>query len=246
MLGLPDIQTVENFPGNVNARPFLEAIIRARKINRVADLGGGANPMLASDFVARENIDYTVFDIDQRELDKAPTAYHKICVDISAPKSAFMAAVGEKTYDMVFSHMFIEHLQDAEASHKNIFAMLAPGGLAIHMYPLPYMIPLAINRLLPEWLTRMMVRVAQPNRALDGNAGKFPAYYRMCLNPSATTRRRFEALGYMVREHVAYIGHSYYDRLAPLAWLEEKMRAVLVKLRIPMTSVAVIILERQS
>jgi hypothetical protein len=145
---------------------------------------------------------------------------------------------------MVFSHMFVEHLANPRQAHLNIREMLAPGGLAIHMHPLPYILPLFINRLLPEWLTRQMVRIAQPNSALDGNVGKFPAYYRLCMNPSQAARQAFEGLGYRVREHVTYIGHSYYDRLAPLAYLEIKLRPVLAKLRIPLTSVSAIILER--
>jgi hypothetical protein len=93
MLGTPDIQCVENFPGNVKAQPFLEKIIRDRKMTRVADLGGGANPMLSSAFVQNQKLDYAVIDIDQRELDKAPGTYEKYASIFQHPAMCFWQAL---------------------------------------------------------------------------------------------------------------------------------------------------------
>ena len=116
---------------------------------------------------------YTLLDIDEAELAKAPAVYdRRICADATMPTLAFTSLVGNAAFDLVYSHMFLEHVTDADQVHRNIFAALRPGGFCVHAYPINNNIPLAINYVLPEALSRGVVRMVQPSRDMDGNVGE--------------------------------------------------------------------------
>lgn len=238
------LDVLDNFPGWAAATPFLERFIRDHGARNVADIGGGANPVLSESFVRENALTYTLFDISERELSLAPAFYRKVCVDVSAALPSFSAAVGAHRFDLVFSHMFLEHIADPLSTHRNLFSILRPGGYAVHLFPTANSIPLAANRLLPGKLTTAMLRLAQPKRDLSGRFGKFPAYYRMCGAPSPHLHRRFEALGYRVVRHTGFVGHRYYARWPALQSFEKSLRPVLVRARIPLTSMSLLILQR--
>jgi SAM-dependent methyltransferase len=152
--------------------------------------------------------------------------------------------VDKRDFDLVFSHMFLEHVQTPLQVHRNIHSLLKPGGLAIHFYPSPCNVPLGLNRVLPEWITTTMVRIAQPTRDLDGQLGKFPAYYKMCGNPSEALHRIFESMGYKVLAHTGFVGHTYYDRFPIVRDIELSLRPLLVRFGLGMTSAQLLILQK--
>jgi hypothetical protein len=141
--------------------------------------------------------------------------------------------------------MFLEHVKNPLQVHRNIHSMLRRGGVAIHFYPSPNNLPLALNRLIPQGLSRRLVRVAQPQRDLSGIQGKFPAYYEMCGQPSAKLHARFGELGFKVIQHTGFIGHGYYSRFPAVRDIEVALRRVLLGARVPLTSAMLLILERQ-
>jgi SAM-dependent methyltransferase len=231
------------FPGWLRFDAFLESFVVAGPKFQVLDLGGGANPMLKRS--APQRTGYDLLDVDQRELSKASLTYDRIiCVDATGPNEAFLAAIGDKRYDLVFSHMFLEHIQEPDQLHKNVFAALKPGGRAIHAYPCPTNIPLAINAALPEKITRMMLRFARPKRDLDGKQGKFPAYYRKCYPSSSQSRTYFEELGYHVESHKGFAGHLYYERVPVLRDLEKIHRKFVVATQVPWVCFSLLVLRK--
>jgi SAM-dependent methyltransferase len=242
--GFPRLDIIQNFPGWQKARPFLEDEIRRRGLSRILDIGGGANPQLSETFVREQGIAYTLLDISQEELDKAPGYCRKIQVDLAAPAREFVSKVGENQFDLVFSSMLLEHVREPLAAHRNIYSALRPGGLAIHFFPSAANLPLAINRVLPESVTHRLVRIAQPRRDLNGHQVKFPAYYRMCGSPSPQLQTQFRQMGYKVLRHTGYIGHGYYKRFPLLRDAERALRPILVKLGVPMTGAVLLILQK--
>ena len=48
-----DLKLIDDFPGNANAPRFLEKIIAGNNIKNVADIGGGAKPLLPLELVQR-------------------------------------------------------------------------------------------------------------------------------------------------------------------------------------------------
>ena len=241
----PKYKPLEAFPGWHRAPAYLETFIVAESVKAVADIGGGANPLLSQAFVQEHGLDYSVLDISAEELAKAPAWCRTLQVDITAPDAEFDARVQGLHFDLVFSNMLMEHLRDGRQAHRNIHRILRPGGLSIHFFPVPNNLPLRVNKLAPERLSLALLRLAQPTRDLKGRQGKFPAYYDLCGNPGARMTAVFDALGYDVVEHTGYIGHEYYARLPVLRDLERLARRVLLRLQIPMTSFVLIVLRKR-
>jgi SAM-dependent methyltransferase len=181
----------------------------------VAELGGGANPIVgdASRWgFARERV---VIDISAHELAKGVGDVKTRVADLCEPIED-----GHNQYDLVFSKMLCEHIPDPTTFHRNCFELLRPGGLAVHFFPTLHSVPILINWLIPEKQARSLVRAFQPWRLDDPKQQKFPAYYRWCIGPSRRSARRYESVGFEVERTNATFGHGYYRRIPPLHALE--------------------------
>lgn len=243
--GAKILDVIDNFPGWERANSFIRGEIERRYTTRIADIGGGANPLLKRDFVERLALQYTVIDISQAELEKAPNYCRKVRADLSGPAEDFLHAVGNERFDIVFSIMLLEHIARPAVAHANIAAIMAPGGIAIHLYASPYNLPLACNRYMPESVAHAVLRVVQPGRDFSGHQVKFPAYYKMCGNPSKTLHGRFASFGFDVIQHTGFIGHGYYLRFPLIRTIEDRLRRSLVRLGIPLTSAQLLILRKR-
>lgn len=238
-----NLKLIDDFPGNANAPGFLEKIIAENIVKNVADIGGGAKPLLPLQLVQKYGLNYYVFDIDRRELDKAPSWCNRLQIDIASQEGHLLKPDMLGHFDLVFSHMLLEHIKDALQAHKNIARLLKKNGMAVHFYPSPHNLPLLINKFVPEWASRKLVEFFQPNRDRVYDV-KFPAYYRLCGAPSDRLKRIFESLGYLVEEHVGYIGHSYYDRFFLTRKMERFGRRFSLSLNLPLTSTVHIVLRK--
>jgi SAM-dependent methyltransferase len=241
----PALDSIENFPAFEKAVPYLQHMILAHGYKSVADIGGGANPMLDGQFIAENNIQYFLLDKSASELKKAHALYDKIEVDATSDNDAFRKNTADRKFDFIFSHMLLEHIDDPMQAHRNFYGALNPGGRCVHIYPSPNNLPLTLNRVLPETLSSFLVKLAQPGRDLEGARGKFKAYYRMCGAPSRALSAAFEAMGYTVTRHTGYIGHTYYERFKPAAALERQLRKIILDFQWPLTSGCVLVLEKR-
>src|SRR5690606_29100848 len=112
---------------------------------------------------------YTVNDIAQSELDLAPSYVEKACFDIAAED-----VPQNRQYDLMFSKLVFEHIKDAKRAWNNTRALLKQGGIALHFCPVLCCPPFIINWLLPERLSRHILRFFFPARN-EGEHPKFPA-----------------------------------------------------------------------
>ncbi len=197
----------------------LETLATQPRVRRICEIGGGANPTLPMEFIRKHRLQYTLLDISQAELDKAPDGYRKVRADITEPNHHL---AGE--YDLVLSKWCAEHVRSGEVFHRNVYGLLAEGGRALHLFPTLFAPPFLLNRVTPEWLSTALLLLLQPHRRREGDYGKFPAYYSWCRGPSSRQIRRLEAVGYGIEEYAAFFGHSgqvaygagFLDRVAPL------------------------------
>lgn len=217
----------------------LRQLIRDTGARSIMELGGGANPALLLDEVRQLGLDYTVLDISQTELDKAPAGYHKLQADITSPLKNV-----SKQYDFVFSKMLAEHVHDGRIFHENTLKLLRPGGVAFHFFPTLYAPPFIANRLLPERLGAWMLRIFNPRD--DYQNAKFPAYYSWCRGPSAGQLQRLRALGYEIVHYTGFYGHEpYYARIPVVRTLHRLIVNFLLKHPVPLlTSFAYMIVRR--
>ncbi len=213
-------------------RDTLERLAGDPRVRRVCEIGGGANPALPVDFVRDQRLEYTLVDISQAELDKAPTGYRKVRADITDPQHGI-----EGPFDLVFSMWCAVHVRSGEVFHRHVYRLLADGGRALHLFPTLFAPPFVLNRLVPEWLSSGLLLLLQPHRAADGDHGKFPAYYSWCRGPTAGQLARLQRIGYTIEEYAAFFGHSgdvafgagYLDRIAPLRRWHEWLARCLVE-----------------
>jgi hypothetical protein len=80
-----------------NYNAFLHSLALRPNVRRVLDVGGGARPTLPLDFIQKHGLDYTVVDISDTELAKAPAEYHKVCADITGDIATLKARMPEPT-----------------------------------------------------------------------------------------------------------------------------------------------------
>ena len=214
-------------------------IIERYEIKRVCDIGGGANPVLNINFIESNDLDYSVLDISESELLKAPKGYNKILADIASPTFSI-----EKKYDLVFSKMLAEHITDAEQFNKNVLSCLAENGLALHYFPTLYTIPFLVNYLVPDKFSNALVNIFDPRDMYQQN--KFPAYYRWCRGPTRRQIQKFNDIGYDVVEYNGFFGHGYYNKIKPLKKLHEVKTRYLLKHPNPLlTNFAYVILRKK-
>ena len=218
---------------------LLVDLAKREGVKAVAELGGGANPIVAEskwDFVQQR----VVLDISATELDKSEGNVETRVADLCQPIED-----GHNQYDLVFSKMLCEHLPDPVAFHENCFKLLRPGGLSVHFFPTLHSAPILINHLIPEKQARSLVRVFQPWRLDDPKQQKFPAYYRWCLGPSKRTAKRYESVGFEVERINATFGHGYYRRIPPLHALEKLKMKLLHRYPVPYLASFVVVILRK-
>ncbi len=219
---------------------LLVDLAKRESVSCVAELGGGANPMVADTDrwgFAQERV---VVDISATELEKADGDVKTRVADLCKPIED-----GHEAYDLVFSKMLCEHLPDARAFHENCFKILRPGGLSVHFFPTLFALPFVINRLVPENLTRSMLRRVQPVRFTDPKLQKFPAYYRWCTGPTERAIKRYESVGFKVEAWNAAFGHLYYEKIPGLNVAERAKTRYLLDHPVPaLTSFATVVLRK--
>ena len=237
------LKNTKEFPGFEKFSDFLiEHINKLRlkqEINSVLDLGGGANPMLSHKTANLKN--YDLADISDTELKKADRKKYNYfyCVDLTSDISKI-----KKKYDLVFSHMFLEHIKDPEGLHINISKLLKTNGIAIHLYASHYNLPLFLNRILPQFLSDLLLKIAQPHRYKNDKHLKFPAFYNRCGPPSLSLERYFNEMGFQTLEHIGFVGHDYYARFGFLTFIEKEIRKILLFFKVPLTSYNVLVLRK--
>ena len=230
--------SLDKFNGWLGCPQAIEAIIREHNLKKICEIGAGCNPTLPLDVVQELGLDYTILDVSASELAKAPAGYNTWCADVTS--GTFESRTG---FDLIFSRMLLEHVENAKQMHQNIIKTLAPGGFAVHFFPTFYTFPFVLNRFLSDGISSALVDffVYRDRDKHD----KFKAYYRWCRGPTPGSIRRFQNLGFKIVEYRGVFGHGYYRRIPGLRELHRVKTAFLLKCPLPwFTSYATVLLEK--
>jgi hypothetical protein len=191
-----------------NYDAFLENLASRPGVKKICEIGGGSNPALSLAFITKHHLEYTILDISESELNKAPEGYIKLVGDITHPHFS-----PDNHYHLIFSKMLAEHVMDAASFHKNVFNLLDSGGMAFHFFPTLYSLPFVINKYLPETLSGNLLRLFFKERNNEGHHGKFPAYYNMCRGPTKNQIKKLEEVGYLIEKYIGFFGHGYFEKI---------------------------------
>jgi SAM-dependent methyltransferase len=194
----------------------------------ILEIGGGAKPLFRPGAWPDNVASYTINDISQEELDKAPAEYDKACFDICDPVGGL-----EGRFDVIFSKFVAEHVRDGRKMHGNVHRMLKPGGVAFHLFPTLYAVPFLINWLIPEQVSRGFVFLLNPVRR--DTRRKFPAHYSWCAGSTERIRSQILSIGYADVLVERFYGHNYLSNVPLLssvevAWVRAVKRAGLTGL----------------
>ena len=189
----------------------------------ILEIGGGAKPLFRPGAWPGNVASYTINDISQEELDKAPAEYAKACFDICDPAEGL-----EGRFDVIFSKFVAEHVRDGRKMHDSVHRMLKPGGVAFHLFPTLYAVPFLINWLIPEQVSRGFVFLLNPVRR--DTRRKFPAHYSWCAGSNERIRSQILSIGYADVRVERFYGHHYLSNVPLLssvetAWVKAVKRA---------------------
>ena len=151
---------------------------------RFCDVGGGADPIVSTRKIQQLGLEYVLLDDSAEELEKAPADYQTFQASILDPAriSALLESGGD--FDVVTSRWTAEHMPDGRAFHEQVFAMLKPGGAAVHLFPTLYSPPFVVNRLLPDSVSSRLLNSSGGGGRVS--AGQHPSFPR--ITPGAVDR----------------------------------------------------------
>ena len=190
-------------------------LIDEHRLTSIAELGGGANPLLSAEFMKTRGLSYYVLDVSAGELEKASDLYQKEIVNLEDPQ-----LLHPRCYDLVFAQMTLEHIAKPDVFYNNALRLLNPGGWAYFFFACDTMLPTRVNKWLPESISQRLLEKWQPFRKQEHH-GKFKAHYRWCHGPVPENIRRLRSTGFDIIRYTGFFGHSYYRRLPWLQRLED-------------------------
>jgi SAM-dependent methyltransferase len=185
------------------------ALARTYGLTRLLEIGGGRHPLFTLEEAKANGFEMTINDISSVELENMKTpGFKTACFDIAGDVSA----VKKESFDLIYSHMVFEHVADVEHAWKNVYELLAPGGVAVAYYPALYAMPFIINKLVPESLSSRLVQFLYRERE-QNDKPKFPAYYDYCYGIASRVEPMLRRVGFRDAAVLPFYGHHYYDRI---------------------------------
>jgi SAM-dependent methyltransferase len=194
--------------------PTLMRLISSYEAPRILELGGGRTPSFQPDELAPNIASYTVNDISAEELALTGPDYQTALFDVTGDVSRFAGQ-----FDVVFSRTLIEHVRDGRKMHRNVLALLRPGGVAFHLAPTLYSPAFVINKLLPESVSRSVLTAFFPHRRSE--KPKFPAFYDWCLGNRSKMERMLRDVGYGEVELRNFYGTNYFRKIPCLREIDD-------------------------
>jgi SAM-dependent methyltransferase len=192
-----------------NYENVVRELARMLKAKRLLEVGGGRDPLFKADELSSLGVEMTINDISQTELDVLPDNYRKACFDVAGDISKVANLRG--TFDLAFSRMVFEHVADGQRAWKNLYELLAPGGVALAFIPSLYSFPFVVNRLLPTDVAAKIVKTLYRNRT-DEEDPVFPARYSWTYASERKMKPMLDAIGYSEVRVLPFYGHSYFER----------------------------------
>jgi hypothetical protein len=77
-------RSFEEFPGWDFAPDFFKSLLTQFGCTRILEVGSGANPTLAPEYVQSSGLSYVASDLDPNELEKADPTFERLVLDVSA------------------------------------------------------------------------------------------------------------------------------------------------------------------
>lgn len=202
------VQTDRNWAWD-NYENVVRGLARILNAKHLLEIGGGRDPLFKANELAALGIEMTINDISHTELNVLPDTYRKACFDVAGDISQVADLRGH--FDLAFSRMVFEHVADGQRAWKNLYELLAPGGVALAFIPTLYSFPFVVNWLLPDDVAAKIVKLLYRNRT-DEEDPVFPARYSWTFASERKMKPMLEGIGYSEVQILPFYGHGYFER----------------------------------
>ncbi len=172
-------------------------------------------------------------DLSAEELDLNDALDGRIVYDACNSGYEKDLASYAKTFDLIVSHTFLEHVSDPETTHRLLAFLLKDTGMVVHLYPTLFDPFLTLNYALPDQLTKSVLMILQPSRT---ETGKFPSYYKYCRACSSGLQLKYKELGFDILGCRNFYGTHYLYRFFPLQGLMDLFYLLAMKLDVRLFS----------
>ena len=139
----------------------------------VIDIGGGKSCPFAKHANAEARTTIVALDISAEELRSNADVTLKVVGDLTG-----RMPMGNETADLIVSRSVLEHLEDLDSFMRECLRVLKKGGYTIHLWPSKYAPFAVLNQVLPNFISKRLLRFFHPGFA--GICG-FPAFYHQCF-----------------------------------------------------------------
>jgi 2-polyprenyl-3-methyl-5-hydroxy-6-metoxy-1,4-benzoquinol methylase len=146
-----------------NFVPVVLAVAREIDAISLIEIGGGRSPTLTEEQVRDLGCRFTSNDISSKELALGPAWASKANFDIQAQDQPEVEKLAGQ-FDLSYSKMVMEHVDDYQQAYRNISTLLRPGGVSIAFHPVLFSLPFLVNYLTPESVTKPVVERLYPRR----------------------------------------------------------------------------------
>jgi SAM-dependent methyltransferase len=191
-----------------NYERVIRHLVQRFGARQLLEIGGGRAAKFSLAELSKMNVALTVNDISASELARLPDGYLTACFNVAGE---LPAEIRRNTYDLAFSQMVFEHVEDGRQAWRNLHSVLAPGGVAIAFIPTLFAFPFIVNRLIPERLAKRIAEMLDRGR-IDDTVPVFPAHYSWSFSIERWLRPMLSELGYREVMVLPFYGHRYYQR----------------------------------
>jgi len=136
------------------------------------------------------------------------------------------------SFDLIFTHMVLEHVKNPSVFHENCMKILKEDGQVVHFFATKYSVHTILNQLLPERLTDWLVFKFQTRK--KDTHDKYKAYYRWCFGPTKSNIARLEGAGYKILDYKGFLGHTYLNKFKALYAIEQRWNKLLLLINSPL------------
>ncbi len=226
-----------------------EIILELRKIFpdeqiRILDIGCGKQTHLQALKDIHQFISAWGMDISAKELSANSFIKKHIIHDVCRDDYEDSLKEYRGFFHLVMSHNLLEHVPDPFVTHRMVYYILKPQGIAFHSYPTLYDPLMALSNLMPLKLAEKILFLIEPFRA---GLGKFPTYYRKNRAFSENLMKWFSSMGFEYVHHRDYYGTSYLYSIFPLQWIADLFYLFVLKARLKVfCSHSIITLRRKN
>lgn len=194
-----------------NYKAMILELARQHGLKRHLEIGGGRDPLFQPPELKTYGIDVTINDISALELSLAPPEFSKVQCDIASEEA--INILGREAYDFAYCRMVMEHVPDVQKMWTNVHDVLAPGGVALSFFPTLFAPPFVINELLPEKASKAILEYFFPDRKIEGDNPKFPAFYNHCRGSEEAIVPMLKAIGFKDVTVLPFYGYSYFWKI---------------------------------